>query len=196
MLLNSALPFFLPAEIQVIASLQKVIETLNNENGGLKEEVASLKEEATSLKEEAASLKEEVASLNEEAASLKEEVASLKEEVPVASLKEEVASLKEEVASLEGRIERGIAQSDELDDEISLLINHTRSGRPFVPAGAPPTPTNTVSNYPPVTICMQESCTYNLPKDYKYQQQASLKAPWLKLHFSICVRFTSREVLK
>ena len=182
MLLNSALPFFLPAEIQVIASLQKVIETLNNENGGLKEEVASLKEEV-------ASLKEEVASLNEEAASLKEEVASLKEEVPV-------ASLKEEVASLEGRIERGIAQSDELDDEISLLINHTRSGRPFVPAGTPPTPTNTVSNYPPVTICMQESRTYNLPKDYKYQQQASLKAPWLKLHFSICVRFTAREVLK
>ena len=131
---------------------------MKNENEGLKEEAASLKEEAASLKEEAASLEEEVASL-------KEEVASLEEEVPV-------ASLKKEVTSLERQIERGVAQRDELDDEISLLINHTRSGRPFVPAGAPPTPTNTVSifkNYPPVIICLQESCTYCLPKDCKCQ---------------------------
>ena len=138
---------------------------MKNENEGLKEEAASLEEEAASLKEEAASLEEEVASL-------KEEVASLEEEVPVASLKEEVASLKKEVTSLERQIERGVAQRDELDDEISLLINHTRSGRPFVPAGAPPTPTNTVSifsNYPPVIICLQESCTYCLPKDCKCQ---------------------------
>ena len=65
----------------------------------------------------------------------------------IETLKNENEGLKKEVASLEGQIERGVAYRDQLDDELSLLINHTRSGRPFVPAGAPPTPTNAVSIY-------------------------------------------------
>ena len=114
----------------------------------------------------------------------------------IETLKNENEGLKAEVASLEGRIERGVAYRDQLDDELSLLINHTRSGLPFVPAGAPPTSTNTVSNCPAVTICMQESCTYDLPRNCKYQRQASLKAPQLILDFSICAWFTAREKFK
>ena len=114
----------------------------------------------------------------------------------IETLKNENEGLKAEVASLEGRIERGVAYRDQLDDELSLLINHTRSGLPFVSAGAPPTSTNTVSNCPAVTICMQESCTYDLPRYCKYQRQASLKAPQLILDFSICIWFTAREKFK
>ena len=77
---------------------------------------------------------------------LQREVELLKREEE--ELKGEVATLKPTISDLEGQLERNRGCLDEMEDDFSLLINHSKNGLPLHPTGAPPPPPkNSVSMF-------------------------------------------------